>query len=366
MKFKPLLVLFFILLIPFLASASDGQGEKGVQVLDKNGSVVKDAVEKSDNVSTANVDSLTSSSSGTTLKITDSGMSAGKEMMVNAFKDSAFWVGDTFLKGGYEIASIGVENKSVADSQTPKYELYSKDLNPFEPPVVKVFIGLCVIFHIAVIIIFMFLGSFVYSLQSLAPKEVSKFRAGFSGEESYFDIRSYLFVCGTVFFSPFIDAFGIWYSTLNRNAVVSFMTSRMIEVLNVSSDSLPTYLLVNFTWYANMLEKVLGEYTIYLLTSLLIIKSWIIGVILIFGSLKHAAIFHFSVMISFLLVLFMDIITLFFVSFGAELSVWRSNWGYTLSGMVIAAIVDAMILYAMFKGFKFLVTYRFRHRVGRY
>jgi len=366
MRFKPLFVLFFILLIPFLASASDGKGETGVQVLDKNGSIVNGVVEKSENVSTTNVDPSTSSGSGATLKITDSGMSAGKEMMVTAFQDSAFWVGDSLLKGGFEIASIGVENTSVMESQTPKYELYSKDLDPFEPPVVKIFIGLCIIFHLAVIIIFIFLGSFVYTLQTISPMEISKIRAGFSGEESYFDIRSYIFVCGTVLLSPFIDAFGIWYSTLNRNAIVSFMTSRMVEVLNVSSDSLPTYLLVNLVWYANMLEKVLGEYTIYLLTSLLIIKSWIIGAILIFGSLKQAAVFHFSIMISFLLILFMDIITLFFVSFGAELSVWRSNWGYTLSGMVIAAIVDLLILYSMFKGFKFLVTYRFRNRVGGY
>lgn len=362
MHLKPVLVLFFILLLPFSAAASDGQGEKGVKIFDKNGSTVDGAIEKSENNS--NNDKITST--GTTLKITDSGMDAGKEMMVNAFQDSAFWVGDSLLKGGFEIASIGVEDKKVTESQTPKYVLYSKNLDPFEPPIVKIFIGLCVIFHLSVIIMFIFLGSAVYSLQNLAPKEVSKIRAGFSGEESYFDIRSYLFVCGAVFISPFVDAFGIWYSTLNRNAVVSFMTSRMVEVLNVASDSLPTYLLVNLAWYANMLEKVLGEYTIYILTSLLIVKSWILGAILIFGSLKQAAVFHFSIMIPFLLVLFMDIITLFFVSFGVELSVWRSNWGYTLAGMIIAAVVDATILYTVYKGFKFLITYRFRNRIGVY
>lgn len=363
MKYRPMLVLFLILILPFSVAASDGPGEKGVKILDKNGSVVDGAIEKSDNLSKNSKDLTT----GTTLKITDSGMSAGQEMIENALQDSFFWVGDSFLKGGFEIASVGVEEKNVTESQTPRYTLYSKELDPFEPPIVKMFIGLCLIFHVAVILIFIFLGVFVYNLCKIAPKQMSKIRAGFSGEESYFDIKSYLFVCGAVLFSPFMDYFGIWYSVLNRNAVVSFMTSQVVEVLKVASDSLPTYILVNIAWYANILEKLFGEYTVYLMASLLIIKSWILAAILIFGSLKQAAIFHFSIMISFIFILLMDVITLFFVSFGVELSVWRSDWGYSLAGMVIAAIVDAVILYSLFLGFKFLLTYRFRtRRTGGY
>jgi hypothetical protein len=334
--------------VPYSVSASSnnskGLSEDYLIRLEKFNNERSGSDDKTNNISSNELNFPDISKS---VDITDSGLQAGQTMITNAGKDFGFWAADSFLQGGFKFASVGVEEKNVTDAKTPRYTLYSKELKPFSAPVVKEFVLLTFIFHVVVCIIFILLGNIVYILQKILPREVSKFRAGFSGEESYFDIKYYMLLCCGILFMPFIDSFGIWYSSLNRNVIVSFMTTRMIDVLGTTSDNLPTYLLVNLSWYVNMFEKVCGEYTVYLLASFVVVKSWIMAVLFLFGSIKQVAVFHFTVMFGFILVLIMDIITLFFVSFGVELSVWKGNWGYTLTGMITACFIDALILVAV-------------------
>lgn len=370
MKKLALLTIFLILLLPFCASASSTALDN-VKVIDQNGTVVKGAIIKTTHSSNSSSSEASSSNSSlsslsTTTELPNTWMNASQTVIEKSGKNLFFWVGDSFLKGGFELSSVGVKEENITKAQTPKYTLYSKTIDPFKVPIVWTFILLCLVFHVAVVIFFIFIGIALYNLQQFSPKEVSKIRAGFSGEESYFDIKEYLIMCGTVLISPLIDAFGIWFTILNRNAIVSFLTTKTADVLGAASDNLPTYLLVNIAWYANNLEKVFGEYTIYLMVSFIIIKSWIMAAILIFGSLKQAAIFHFSIMIGFILVVLMDIFTLGFVSFGINLSVRWSNWGYTLAGMVTAALFNFLILLGILYAVKRLIFYPIKQRTGGY
>jgi hypothetical protein len=265
-------------------------------------------------------------------------------MVLNANKAFAQWIPDTLYNGGLELSSVKVDEETVTGSNKPKYTVYNTKIDPFAPHHVKSYLIITGALHLAICIIFAFLGSIMYNATQVNPKKMSKIRAGFSGEESYFDIVSYIIlVCG-VFFSPIFDGSGILCSAYLRNLIVSFMTTRMVDVIGTTAMSLPTEFLVNLSWYCTKFSEMCGEYAVYLMASLIFIKAWFMGIIFLYGSLKQAALLQATVMIGFFMVLIMDILTMFFVSSGVELGVYRDNPSCMLAGMVFAAVVDLLIL----------------------
>lgn len=329
------LILVFLLLSPVLVAAETGSAQ--VKTIDKSGNIVKVGGEKPEPNSNATP----------APSIPISNMIAGQLMLENAGKNLTYWVGDSFKESALEINKVDITD-DVTGAKNPKYSLYQKEIKPFSAPNVRIFLLLCLAFHIFASLFFIFLGIGVYSAGTIWPKEVGHIRAGFSGSYSQFDVKSYLLICGCVLLLPALDGFGIWYSVLFRNGLASFMNTQMIEVLNTASDNLVNYILFNITLYVNYLEKMLGEYTVYMMTSFVFIKTWITAFILLFGSLKQAAVLHFAVMIGFILVLIMDIQTLFFISSGVILSVWRDNPGFSLAGMIVGGFIDAVILLFIF------------------
>jgi len=188
--------------------------------------------------------------------------------------------------------------------------------------------------------------------------------AGFSGEYVQFDIVCFLILCLCVILMPIFDIVGISYCIFNRNIISGLMTSQTLNIVGATTESLPTYILVNAAWYFNNLEKMFGEYAVLTMTKLLIVKTWIQAIIVLFGSLTKAAWIQAGVMIGFVLVLLMDIITLYFVSSGIDYGVSDGSWGHALIGMTVAAVIDLFIIIGLLT-FPFLILYS-RIRSGRF
>ncbi|MDD5536638.1 MAG: hypothetical protein PHS36_05625 [Candidatus Cloacimonetes bacterium] len=359
MKINNILSISFIVLItllPFTAYA----GEGNVRVLDKDGNdITKDNIKRiSNNSSSKEKDTQP-------LKTEDNiaGVDAVSDAVTNGGINLGYRIGDEFLKGGFKISSVEVRETKVNDG-TMTYSLYSKNINPFEDPSVQKTVIITLLCHLGVVIPIIFLGVCRYVLQTLNPKKAAAISAGFSGDYSQFDVLTFLILCIGVAFMPFIDLAGIWYCLFIRNGMAEFMTQRTLDILVSSSESLPTYLLVNATWYVNNLEKVFGEYAVFTMTKLIVIKSWIQGVTVLFGSLTKAAVLQCAAMIGFILVLVMDISTLFFISSGIDHSITQNNWIYSAAGMVTAATVNGLILICLV-GLPVLILYS-RIRSGRF
>lgn len=163
---------------------------------------------------------------------------------------------------------------------------------------------------------------------------------------------------------PIFDVMGISYCLFNRNIIAGLMTAKTLNVVGATTESLPTYILVNAAWYFNNFEKLFGEYAVLTMTKLLVVKTWVQAIIVLFGSLQKAAMIQAGVMVGFILVLFMDIITLYFVSSGIDYGVSDGNWGHALIGMLLAAVIDFFIIAGLLT-FPFLILYA-RLRSGRF
>jgi hypothetical protein len=279
-----------------------------------------------------------------------------KEIDPNNLKNLA--QGDFVVKSGSKMKKLGYYDlfatetdqqtyqENVTGSKTPKYSLYSKDVKPFSVPYVQKSLLVQFVFHIVVTIIFILLAFTAYAFQLISPKKFSEWRAGFSGEESFFDIKDFLIVTGGVFLAPFLDIGWKLYVLLVRYTIVSYMTSKIVHTLNESSDNWPLYFLVNLSWFVNNLEKDIGEFGINLNCSLIFVFFWIAFFIVLIGSLKLAASLIISQELVFIGLVLMDVITLFFVYLGVET-------GHPLAGALTSMIVGGLILLAPVLGIFF-------------
>lgn len=379
MKHKCLIstLLLFLFLCP-ICTASTGTGENDVKVFKvvdgKHVDITQDNKEvmNSKNQSSLNTSvSLNTSNtesekqtSGTSTKSKISGVEAVSDAVTTGGINIGYRIGDEFLKGGFKLSSVKVEEKKVTDDKTLTYNLYSKELNPFKEESVRKSVIITYLIHIVIAICVIFLGFCRYVAQMVSPKKTTKIMAGFSGEYTQFDIVCFLILGVGVILMPIFDVMGISYCVFNRNIIAGLMTAKTLNIVGATTESLPTYILVNVAWYFNNLEKLFGEYAVLTMTKLLIVKTWIQAVIVLFGSLTKAAWIQAGAMIGFVLVLSMDIVTLYFVSSGIDYGVSDGSWGHTLIGMIVAAAYDFIIIVVFFV-FPFLIIYS-RIRSGRF
>ncbi len=340
MRYLNLLIIFLILLLPFTVEAGTGS----VKVIDKDGNdVTKYNMKPSDKSQSKDENKEEEvKDPSSTPSITN--MEAGTAMIENAGINIGYRLADEFLEGGYKLASVGIEEKKVTGSKTLQYKLYSNELDPLGDSSVKSILSKSKMVYYAGAIIFICFAYMAFVSQHTFPTWFSDARESISGEESYFDFKALALTWLLVILGPSIQKLIIQMILATRNTLVTGMTTRMVESVGAASDSLPTYFLVNFGWYVNGIQKLICEYGAYLLISLTYVTCAIIAALTIFFTFKHAV--KFACVVNLYLVLFtlMDIVTLFFVSFGINLSITRSSDGYILAGIFFAVISAFLII----------------------
>lgn len=372
MKHKSLIsisLLFIFLSSICIASAGTGEDEvKVYKVVDgKKVDITNENRKEGDSESSGGLSNYNTEEEtmvDTSTKSTTSGVDAVSDAVTRGGINIGYRVGDEFLKGGFKLSSVKVEEKKVTDDKTLTYNLYSKELNPFKEESVRRSVIITYLVHIVIAICIIFLGVCRYVAQLISPRKTTKIMAGFSGEYTQFDLACFLILGLGVILMPIFDVMGISYCLFNRNIIAGLMTAKTLNVVGATTESLPTYILVNAAWYFNNLEKLFGEYAVLTMTKLLVVKTWVQAVIVLFGSLQKAAMIQAGVMVGFILVLFMDIITLYFVSSGIDYGVSDGNWGHALIGMLLAAVIDFFIIAGLLT-FPFLILYA-RLRSGRF
>lgn len=347
MKYLNLLIIFLLLLLPFTVSA--GTGSVKVIHVNEDGSktdITDENTEKggsskkphpSDNKETEETQDKST-------KSTVSNVDAVSAAVENGGINLGYRIGDELFKGGYKLASVGVEEESVTGSNTLKYSLYSTELDPFEDPSVQSILKKSKMIYYAVAVIFICFAYNAFVAQHTFPTWFSDARESISGEESFFDFKALAMSWILVLLGPSIEEYYYKGVIFARNVLVSSMTTNMVETVGASSESLPTYLLVNLGWYFNALQKVICEYGVHLHISLIYVTCAITAALSIFFSFKHAFKFAFVVNLYTTLFVIMDIITLLFVSFGINMSIIRSNDSYVLAGIFYAVIADLIVI----------------------
>ena len=378
MKRKCLIsITLLFLFLCSICTASTGTGESDVKVFKvvdgKNVDITQDNTKSGDSKNQSGLNTSMSlnnmstdyeeQTSDTSTKSKISGVEAVSDAVTTGGINIGYRIGDEFLKGGFKLSSVGVENKHVTDNKTLTYNLYSKELNPFKEESVRQSVIITYVIHIVIAICIIFLGVCRYIAQLVSPKKTTRIMAGFSGEYVQFDIVCFLILCLGVILMPIFDIVGISYCIFNRNIIAGLMTSQTLDITGATTESLPTYILVNIAWYFNNLERLFGEYAVNTMVKLLIVKTWVQAAIVLFGSLTKAAWIQAGAMIGFVLVLLMDIITLYFVSSGINYGVSDGGWGHALIGMGVAAVFDLFIIIGLMT-FPFLILYS-RIRSGR-
>lgn len=343
MKYLNLLIIFLLLLLPFTVSAGTGS----VKVIDKNGNdITDDNHEKGDSSKKPHPsdNKETEETQDKSTKSTVSNVDAVSAAVENGGINLGYRIGDELFKGGYKLASAGVDEETVTGSNTLKYSLYSTELDPFEDPSVQSILKKSKMIYYAIAIIFICLAYDAFVAQYTFPTWFSDARESISGEESFFDFKAVVLTWILVLLGPQLEKYyylGLIYS---RNVVVSSMTTNMVETGGTSSESLPTYLIINFGWYINALQKVICEYGVYLHISLIYVTCAITAALSIFFSFKHAFKFAFVVNLYTTVFVIMDLITLFFVCFGINQSITHSNSGFVLAGVFFAVVADFIVV----------------------
>ena len=333
MKFKSLIIIFLILILPFTAMAATG--EDTVKIIDSDGMGIKTGIEKSENFSSTSNQTETQLSSS---QATDSSLEAGELMIVNAGKEFAFWIPDMLLEGSYELSSVGMK-ENLSDSESSQYSLYSTNLDPFNKPFVEDILHKTQRIYYLCAIIFICLAYWAFVTQYTTPGIFAKIQEGIAGEESFFDFKAMITSWGMAIALPYIMYYGSKGILYLRNVIVMNMTATMIESINVSSESWINYFLSNLGKYINEFQKLVGEYGVYLIVSLIFVYSAVIVLLSIFVSLSTAVKVFCVVSIYLLIFVIIDILTLFFITFGVQLGA-----GYTLVGIVFAVICGLLLL----------------------
>lgn len=350
MKTKGLLIIFLLLLFPFAASASDGTGEHSVKVIKNDGSISTDSIEKSENFSKPSEnESVRVNDSVSDFGTTDTGMLAGQAMIENAAVNLTYSFADEFFLGGYKFASVGVTEEKITGTDELQYNLYSTELDPFNVPIVDSTLSKTKKIYYAVAIILICIAYMAFTLQNSAPKLFSSIQKGISGEESFYDFKAVTTSWVIAITAPWIMIFWIKYVVLRaRNIIVMGMTTQLITTVGQSSDSLITYLLIRIGWYFNGLQKIMGEYGVHLIISVTFVVCAIIALLSIIVSLSSAVKFAGIVNMYLILFVLLDIITLFFVSFGIQMGARSESTvystGYVLVGIIFAVVADFLIL----------------------
>lgn len=349
MKTKSLFIIFLLLLLPFTALASDGAGESGVQIIKKDGSISLDSVEKSENFSTPSNDETNALSQNATPitsnspLVTETGMLAGQAMLENAAVNLTYSLADQFFLGGFKFASVGVEEKSITGSDKFEYSLYSTELDPFNVPVVASILTKSGMVYFGCAIILICIAYCAYVWQCTFPKTFSQVQIGIAGNESFYDFKALATSWVLAIAGPAIALAWIKCLIKGRNVLVLGLTTPMVEAAGSASDSLITYFIIRVGWYFNGLQKIIGEYGVYIIISLTFVFVGITVILSVISPLSNAVKFAAIVNIYLVLYLLMDIITLFFISFGIQIAVYRDNPSYILAAIIIAVIVDFLI-----------------------
>ena len=336
MKYLNLIIIFLLLLLPFTAMAETG--ENNVKVIGVDGKKVAGGIEKSENFSGPDKSSDIETESSSSLKVTDSGLEAGELMIVNAGKEFAFWIPDMLLEGSYELSSVGMK-ENLSDSKTSQYSLYSTNFDPFKKPFVEKILHKTQRIYYACAVIFICLAYWAFVTQYTTPSVFAKIQEGIAGEESFFDFKAMVTSWGMAITLPYILSYGGKAIIYLRNVFVLNMTATMVQSIVVSSESWINYFLGNLGKYINEFQKMMGEYGVYLIISLIFVFSAVIVLLSIFVSLSAAVKVFCIVSVYLLIFVIIDILTLFFITFGIQLGA-----GYTLIGIVFAVIAGLILL----------------------
>lgn len=348
MKTKCLFILFLILLLPFTAMA--GYGEDGVKIIKKDGSVSTEGIEKSGTFAKPSMDETEPiTPPEPTFGNEATGMLAGQAMIENAAVNLTYSIADEFFLGGYNFVSVGVKDEKVTGADELQYSLYSTELNPFETPIVDSILSKTKNIYYAVAVILICIAYIAFLAQHSTPKLFSDIQKGISGEESFYDFKAVATSWTIAIASPWVMIFWIKHVVLRaRNVIILGMTTQLVTTVGSSSDSIITYLLVRVGWYFNGIQKMMGEYGVHLIVSLTFVFCAIIALLSIVSSLANAVKFAGVVNLYLILYVLMDIITLFFVSFGIQMGVRSgselASTGYVLVGIIFAVVSDFAIV----------------------
>lgn len=356
MKFKSLIsisLLFLLVFNSFPALALDGDGEGRVKILDSDGNVRSDSIQKSENFAKpSNNDDVEPveqaiEADPTQFTVTDSGMQAGEAMLVNAGMNLSYNIADQFLLSGIKINSLQIEEKKASDSGSITYSVLYKELNPFGVPFVNKILGVTGGIYFICMILIGALAYISFAVQSNFPTWFSKIRMELTGEEGFFNINDVFTVWGSEICGP-VGTFAFIFFVANaRDLLVSGMATDIVTTIASTSDSLPNYFLVCAGIYFNGVQRLVAQFGVFYFIAMVFIQWIIADLIAVFISVQKAAGLVIFSHIYFILLVLVDIVTVFLIWFGVQLVATTGIEAFSLVSILVAFGVDLFLILSM-------------------
>jgi len=347
MNFKSLLIISLIVLLlifPFTACAGTGS----VKVIDKDGNDITDKNhEEGDSNKPHASDSSDEETKDTLYKSTVSNVDAASAAVETGLINTAFTFADYFLEDGLSFQSVSIEDQQVTGSKTITYSVNTKELNPFQYEFVReTFYQSGGFYYIsALALIGIAYCAFVW--QRTKPVQFSNMRESLTGKEAFFDFNKMLGSWSIVVGWPPVAILAGAGIIQLRNIIVFGMSVSIVTVMGASSVSLPTYFITNATWYFNLIQRSIASYGVILIIMLVFVIGVIIALMDIFHSRKLAIDATKFVFIEFCLLVFVDVLTVFFMWVGVNSAVSTSDELYSLAAMLTAFAFDSLIILAL-------------------
>lgn len=346
MKIKSLLgvTIILLLLLSFTASAKTGS----VKVISKEGDdVTKDNFEEgdsSDKPHASEDNTEEEQKEDTATKSSSSDVDVASEAVEKAFINTAFTFADFFLEDGLSLQSVNIEDKQVTGSKSISYSVNQEELNPFKHKFVRdTFYKTGGLYYISALVL-IGLAYCVFAWQRTRPVQFSNMRESLTGKEAYFDFNKMLGSWSIAAGWPVGSLAYIAGVIKLRNIIVSGMAVSIVTVMGSNSTSLPTYFITNATWYFNIIQRSIAGYGVILFCMLVFVIGVIVALIDIYHSRKLAEDLTKFLAIEFLLLVFVDILTIFFMWVGVNAAEAEGNSLYALASMLSSMVFDGIIL----------------------
>jgi hypothetical protein len=278
--------------------------------------------------------------------VSASGIEAAQTAFGNALMGFVYSIADDFVKGSFTIMGTEANVTTGPDgkSRTINYSIHARDIDPFKPDYVITTLLISGGFYIGLIFIVV-LGSrliLIYSIND--PIGFNDYRRALTGEERPYSLNTARFASYLTIADPVIAFFLIFLGIYSHNVVVSGLSANSIDLMNIASDSLPTWIMTGISLYGSAIQSVLGEFGIYIIVALVFIRGVISSLLLMFGALKLSAYINVVVFGTFFLFLMMDVINILGFSAGIATSASTGRSIFVLIGTLVGSFINFLLL----------------------
>lgn len=342
------LSIFILLMMPFVTMAATSS----VKVIDANGTdITKDNFEPADDKYTDKTTDTTEDQSWLDEK-KDSSIKAIQTAFEGALEGFAYTIIDYLFEGAAETfesdvdegAFIVFDTNSTENEDGTTYNIYVRNINPFDHPLVVPILIISFCFMVLFTAITVLMSILLSAFETKNPETYGDWKRKLSGEYTPYNPRRVHNACVWAIVRP-AKAFVLFLVVIYcRYFLISTLSQTTLGVPVVDTGNIILQALTGVAIFVGAFQTSAGEFGIYTFSALFFVLYMLTDIIIMCNKPEIAKKTEFLVWSAFLLFCFCDLINIFFTSFGVITAQWRGSSTYVTVGIIAGATINFVLL----------------------